>query len=64
MPEYQRQLQRKGSDAKAHLARMTKAVRLHEKTDPAFLHSNFAVDTDYFDLQPLATVSTPKKGTP
>jgi hypothetical protein len=46
------------------LARITQAVRLHEKTDPAFLRNNFAVDSDYFDLQPLATASIAKEGTP
>ena len=59
MPEYQLQLAQPGSDARAHLSRMTDAVRLHEKIDPKFLRRNFAVDQDYFDLQPLATVSAP-----
>ena len=64
MPEYQRQLAQPGSEAHLHLARITQAVRLHEKTDPAFLRNNFAVDSDYFDLQPLATASIAKEGTP
>ena len=62
MPEYQLQLAQPGSDARAHLSRMTEAVQLHEKIDPKFLRSNFAVDQDYFDLQPLVTVSAPKEG--
>ncbi len=64
MPEYQRQLSDPRSEAVAHLTRITQAVRQHEKTDPAFLRSNFAVDSDYFDLQPLAPVAIPKEGTP
>ncbi len=63
MPEYQRQLDEPGSEALAHLSRITEAVHLHEKIDPKFLRSNFAIDNDYFDLQPLVTASVPKEGT-
>ena len=63
MPEYQLQLAQPGSEARAHLSRITEAVHRHEKTDPKFLRSNFAIDKDYFDLQPLVTISAPKEGT-
>ena len=62
MPEYQLQLAQPGSEARAHLSRITEAVQLHEKSDPKFLRSNFAVDSDYFDLQPLVTFSATKEG--
>jgi len=63
MPEYQRQLGQPGSEARAHLSRITETVQLHEKIDPKFLRNNFAIDNDYFDLQPLVTVSASKEGT-
>lgn len=55
MPEYQRQLHDPRSAASVHLAQMSAALNQLAKTEPAYLRKNFQIDTDYFDLLPLAS---------
>ncbi len=62
MPEYQRQLSDPLSEASAHLARMTARLQAVQATEPGFLHTNFAADSDYFELKPL--VPPPRKRKP
>lgn len=50
---YVSQLTDQHSDASRHLARMTTAIRELERSDQAFLARNYAIDSDYFDLQPI-----------
>ncbi len=53
MAEYTAQLGNPTSAASAHLARIQKEVLALEMKDPLFLENNFAVDSDYFELQKL-----------
>ncbi len=53
MPEYIRQLKDVESEASQHLASCKKEIAELEKTDGKFLKSNFAVDSDYFELKRL-----------
>ena len=59
MPEYIRQLGDPSSEARAHLKSVTATIRRLEKTDPAFLATNFEIDTDYFELKKLP--ASPRK---
>jgi len=49
------------SEASAHLAKVSAGVAKLEKTDPAFLQQNFAVDKAYFDLKKITLTKTKTK---
>ncbi len=53
MPKYVEQLASPKSVASKHLASMATGIKKHMKSDAAFLKSNYAVDTSYFDLKKL-----------
>lgn len=53
MPAYVDQLASPKSIASKHLAAMASGIKKHMKTDPAFLESNYSVDTSYFALKKL-----------
>jgi Fe-S-cluster containining protein len=53
MATYVEQLADPESDAATHLAAVQKEIRTLSGADVAFLKRNFAVDSDYFALQPL-----------
>lgn len=53
MPEYVDQLASPKSEASKHLASMVSGIKKHLKSDPAFLKSNYAIDTSYFELKKL-----------
>jgi Fe-S-cluster containining protein len=60
---YFEQLADPSSQASAHLSQMVQAIVQLERTDSPFLHSNYAIDADYFELEalpvnPLVNVST------
>jgi Fe-S-cluster containining protein len=50
---YFEQLNDPASQATQHLTQMVAAVSQLEKSDPEFLKHNFAIDADYFELEPL-----------
>jgi hypothetical protein len=52
-PAYFEQLANSRSEASLHLAQMAEVIQKLEFSDPAFLATNFAVDTDYFELEAL-----------
>jgi Fe-S-cluster containining protein len=53
MPAYFGQLAHPQSEASLHLAQMAEVIQKLERSDPAFLATNFAVDADYFELEAL-----------
>lgn len=53
MPEYVDQLGSPKSVASKHLASMASGIKKHMKSDPAFLKSNYEIDTSYFELRKL-----------
>ena len=50
---YFAQLADPGSEASLHLSKMTQAIQALEKSDKAFLATNYAIDVDYFELEAL-----------
>ena len=50
---YFEQLASPSSEASLHLSTMSKMIRQLEKSDPAFLEKNHAIDIDYFELEAL-----------
>ena len=63
MPQYAAQLHDRHSEASQHLLAASQEIGRLEKSDPAFLQSNFDVDTDYFDLQLLPMPAPRRKRT-
>ena len=61
LPTYREQLNTPSSEASHHLSRMTAMIHKLTDDDPAFLHQNFQVDVDYFDIQPLRPIQSKKK---
>ncbi len=53
MPEYIKQLKKEDSEAARHLAACKQEIARLENSDSRFLASNFAIDSDYFDLKKL-----------
>lgn len=62
MPEYIRQLKDGQSEAAQHLAACKKEIAALERSDAAFLDSNFGVDSDYFDLKRLPVPRHSREG--
>jgi len=62
MDDYMDGLSDKDSDAHQHLIKVNDIIIQLEKTDPAFLQLNHAVDVSYFDLKRITAVHfTPKQ---
>jgi Fe-S-cluster containining protein len=62
MDDYMDGLSDKDSDAHQHLSNVNDIIVQLEKTDPAFLQVNHAVDVSYFDLKRITAVHfTPKQ---
>ena len=62
MDDYMEGLSDKDSDAHKHLIKVNDIIIQLEKTDPAFLQVNHAVDVSYFDLKRITAVHfTPKQ---
>jgi hypothetical protein len=62
MDDYMDGLSDKDSDAHQHLIKVNDIIIQLEKTDPAFLQVNHAVDVSYFDLKRITAVHfTPKQ---
>lgn len=53
MPEYVEQLAFPKSVASKHLSAMATGIKKYLISDEAFLKSNYAVDTSYFELKKL-----------
>jgi len=60
MPEYIRQLSIHKSVASLHLDTMMGEIKRLEKSDALFLTTNHAVDADYFSLERLPAIKSPK----
>jgi Fe-S-cluster containining protein len=56
MDNYMDGLSDKNSDAHQHLSKVNDIIVQLEKTDPAFLQMNHAVDVSYFDLKRITAV--------
>lgn len=54
---YFEQLKDPASQASEHLFEMVTAVRQLEKLDTEFLKNNYAIDADYFELEPLPIIA-------
>ena len=50
---YFEQLAQPASEASLHLSKMAQVIQKLEKSDPAFLETNYAIDIDYFELEAL-----------
>ena len=53
MPEYVEQLASPKSVASKHLSAMAAGIKKYLTSDEAFLKSNYAIDTSYFELKKL-----------
>lgn len=60
MPTYRQQLNEPNSEASQHLSRMADVIHQLAVDESEFLHQNFQVDSDYFDIQPLLPAKTKK----
>jgi len=53
MPRYIEQLQSNRSEASRHLRHVKKTIKALSQVDLDFLARNYAVDQDYFAIEPL-----------
>jgi hypothetical protein len=53
MPRYIEQLQSNHSEASRHLRHVKKTIKALSQVDLDFLARNYAVDQDYFAIEPL-----------
>jgi hypothetical protein len=53
MPRYIEQLQSNRSEASRHLRHIKKTIKALSQVDLDFLARNYAVDQDYFAIEPL-----------
>jgi len=55
--DYVAELNDRDSDASRHLASMAAKLRPLRATEPDYLAENFAIDVDYFELEPISNPS-------
>ena len=61
MPVYRKHLKDPNSEASQHLQQVSQVIARLSANEPGFLHQNFQVDTEYFDIRPLRAVKSSKK---